>query len=597
MPSPSPGAAPAAGASGAAPLLYVHPRGHLNDLVVPSGALSALNAAPFPKLGRYAFEVTDAELRAARVVAMDLHWALGLAGLEPLLARVREVNPAARTVVGGITAGHYPRELVEALGVDYVIQGDAEETFPALVAALIEGREPGDLPNLWSRGRSPRLARIGQAAFDASDCLTADWFPTLTRVRDWTTAAYPMSATLPVARGCALRCPTCYGSHAETFGPGLLVRSADGLARELGRVRRLGLRSLRLFAGKLPAGTLSTLLAAAAEVGPLALDRGVGIYLCTPPSEADLDALETAFDAHVGITVIPPGEHVPRPPPAALAREEACWRAAAARVRRSPRLRLDAWTMDPADAAAARGLLEPDGQRVVVSQGTGWSVTRPVGQDRPTLEALRTALAPLWTFYAARLLSPALDVLLAPFRLLDELDADPADAPAPEGPLAAWHEVAQRGWRAHRIPALTGLTFFALPAAARPGAAGVGRVGLARVHGQARRLGAAEAALRAGIVQPLRCSADAGAIRLRAALAGWPPGDAVALVPGPPTGPLSPAWLEAVATHGLLVLEGAPGAAELAISLRVQEAELAILGRGGEPLRRARAELGYVRAT
>ncbi|HEX9050808.1 MAG TPA: cobalamin-dependent protein, partial [Anaeromyxobacter sp.] len=128
---------------GPAPLLYVHPRGHLNDLVVPAGAVSAMNAAPFPKLGRYAFEVTDAELRAARVVAMDLHWALGLAGLEPLLARVRAVNPAARVVVGGITASHYPRELVEALGVDHVVQGDAEAAFPALVAALLDGGEPG----------------------------------------------------------------------------------------------------------------------------------------------------------------------------------------------------------------------------------------------------------------------------------------------------------------------------------------------------------------------------------------------------------------------------------------------------------------------
>ncbi|MCM2335075.1 MAG: hypothetical protein NDI82_14165, partial [Anaeromyxobacteraceae bacterium] len=112
MPWPAPPPAPAEATTRGAPLLYVHPRGHLNDLVVPAGALSAMNAAPGPKLGRYAFEVGDDELRAARVVAMDLHWALGLSGLRPLLARLRAVNPAARVVVGGITASHYPEELV-----------------------------------------------------------------------------------------------------------------------------------------------------------------------------------------------------------------------------------------------------------------------------------------------------------------------------------------------------------------------------------------------------------------------------------------------------------------------------------------------------
>jgi len=303
-----------------APLLYVHPRGHLNDLVVPAGALSALNATPVAKLGRYAFEVTDEELRAARVVALDLHWALGLSGLEPLLARLRAVNPAARTVVGGITASHYPRELIAELGVDHVVQGDAEEAFPALVAALLDGRAPGDLPNVWSRGHRPRLARVDQAAFEAADCLTADWFPTLARVRDWMTAACPMSANIPVARGCALRCPTCHGSHAAVSGEEVLVLSPEAFGLRLEQARALGLRSLRLIFGRLPAARQAALLAEAAARGPFDFPNGMGLYLCQPPSPEDLEAIEAAFRGRVTLSAVAPAEHVPRPPAAGIGR-------------------------------------------------------------------------------------------------------------------------------------------------------------------------------------------------------------------------------------------------------------------------------------
>lgn len=579
-----------------AALLYIHPRGHLNDLVVPAGALSALNAVRGPKLGRYAFEVSDAEIRAARVVVMDLHWALGLGGLVPLLARVRAVNPGAPIVVGGITASHYPAELIESLGVDHVVQGDAETSFAALVAALLEEREPGDLPNVWSRGVRPRLERMTEAAFDETDCLTADWFPTLSKVRDWITAAYPMSATLPLARGCRLRCPTCYGSHADTFGPGLLVRSAGGVAREVERARRLGLRSLRIFAGKLPASTLTTLLAAAASAGPVRLDRGAGIYLCTPPNPRDLDAIEAAFDGHVGITVIPPREHVPRPSPGSLAIEESAWRAVVARAKRSPRLRLDAWTMDGTEMEPARGLLEPDGDRVVVSLGVGWNLTRPVGSLRPEIRALHAAVEPLWTFYAARLLSPALDDLLAPFRLLDELDRDPASSPAPPGPLLAWHEVAQARWREHRLPALPGLTFWALPATLRPGARLGRSAGICRLHGAAHHVAAGGFELLAGSALPLRTVVEDAGVRLRVELTSWPGTTMVALAPAPPDGRLTPGWIEALSARGLLLLESAPEATFLEVTIRVQEAGLALLDAAGQAVRRGRAELGYIRA-
>ena len=137
-----------------APLLFIHPAGHLNELVIPSGAISAMNSAPGPRLGRYAFEVSDDEIAAAEVIAIDLHWALALNGFGPLVAHIRTVAPTTPIVVGGISASHYAGELLRRHDIDYVVQGDADTVFPALVADLLAGRTPGPLANLHRRQAS-----------------------------------------------------------------------------------------------------------------------------------------------------------------------------------------------------------------------------------------------------------------------------------------------------------------------------------------------------------------------------------------------------------------------------------------------------------
>lgn len=578
-------------------LLYIHPRGHLNDLVVPAGALSALNAAAGPKLGRYAFEVTDQEITAAGVVALDLHWALGLGGLIPMVARIRALRPGIPIVVGGISAGFFPAELLEQ-GVDYVVRGDAEASFPTLVQALLRGQPPGPLPNVWSRAGAGPRQRLSSGAFDATDPLTADWFPTLTRVRDWPAAAFPMSATIPVARGCALRCPTCFGSHAAVSGEEVLLRSPEGLARLLGQARELGLRSLRLLLGKVPAPRLTGLLAEAARRGPFRFDEGVGLYLCTPPGPGDLEALEAAFEARVTLSVVPPAEHVPPPSPRAVAAEEAAWREVAERVRRSKRLQLDVWAAGPAQAVAAATWAAPLGPRVAISLGSVWDLTRPGGRGRPTLPELRAAVEPLWTFYAARLLSPALEPLLAPFRLLDELESDPAEQPRRSGPLRGWQEVILAHWQAHRLPTLPGLSFVAAPARLVAGVTPRARFGQTRLHDAAAWLPPGSFRIRAEASVPLRLEEAHDAVRLRGELELGPQDDLVAILPLPPAGVAVDGFDEEVAAHGLvaiLVPPGRAGRTRLQVSLRVQEAEVALLDTSGALLQRGRIELGYLR--
>lgn len=577
---------------GEIPLLYVHPRGHLNDLVVPAGALSALNAFPGPKLGRYSFEVTDAEIRGARVIAMDLHWALGLTGITSLLARVREVHPGVPTVVGGITASHHPEALLADLGVSYVIRGDSEEAFPSLITALLTGRDPGNIPNVWSPRRRPRQARISQGTFDAADPLTASWFPTLGRVRDWRTAAFPMSATLPVARGCSLRCPDCHGSHAATSGDGVLILSPPAFARHLRRARDLGLRSLRLVLGKLPTSRLSGLFAAAAEAGPFSFPEGVGLYTCSPPSRADLSALLRAFAGMATLSFVPPAAQTPLPGPAALAREEKAWHDVAAAVASEPRLQLDAWASDQGTLAATRRLIGAPAPRVGVSLSAAWSLTRPGAGPTRSLAELARVLAPAWTFYAAKLLSPALEQVLAPFRLLDELDSDPITTPDLPPPLATWQSAVRAYWGEHRLPALPGLGFLAVPVRSGPGRSPAGTFGATRLHGRLTVLGVEAAALRLDAASPLDVTHSHDAVRLHAPLR-LAHGEGVAIIPGPSPSDTGASDLPGVDRFLVISTPAVPPASSIQIALRVQEAEVAILDADGKPISRGRSELGY----
>jgi hypothetical protein len=586
-------------AVGAGLVLYIHPWGHLNDLVVPAGAVSCMNAIQGPKLGRYAFEVDDDEIRAASVVCVDLHWAISLPGFERVVAHVRAIAPATPIVVGGIAAAHLAPQLVEELPVDYAFRGDAEASFARLIEALRARERPPPLPNVFARGApAPPRQRMSDQEFGATDSITIDWFPTFARSSDLDAVAFPPGRTVIAARGCPLRCPTCYGSHADTYGPGYLWREPGRTAALVQAAAAEDARNVRLIVGKPSPRRLSELIAALAEAGPQRLGGAIGLYVCRAPSDEDLDRLERAFDSPVALSTVPPEEHVPALSPARLAEERAAWRRVAERAARSTKLRLDVWATAGSDTKPIReGLGGGDDARVTVSSGAVWNMSRPGDGETTTLAAVRAAVADTWTFYAARLLSPALARLLAPFRFLDEVD-DGLDALAPpdEPALVAFHDQMMRSWRAHRLPSLPGLAFDAVPvalgAAPRSRAAeGTRHAGdLAVVPSSAVRVVSAPHALAARL--------DHRGVALIADLPAIPAeASAIVLVPRGAS-ETTAAWLDALGAAGLVALRAElteRGPHRLRVDLRVQDARAFLLDAGGRPLRRGVADLGYLR--
>lgn len=570
-------------------LLYVHPAGHLNDLVVPAGAISCLGSLDAPRLGRYAFEVSDDELREARVVATDLHWAVALPGFLRLVDHVRATNPAAAIVAGGITAGHYAQEFVHR-GVDYVLRGDSESSFATLVHALLAGERPGPLPNVVTRDGAGPSQRMSAADFDATDCLSVDWFPTYAKVTDWPGEAFSPSRTIPAARGCVMRCPACYGSHASLYGPGTLLRSPAALAREVARAAAMGVAQLRLICGKPPAKTLTAWLRALAETGPHTFHSMVGLYLCAPPSDEDLDLLLRAFDGNVALSLIPPEEHAPELPPHVLDREQDGWRRVAQRLRDTDRIQLDVWATTSVDVERIRrDLGAEDHPGVRVSLGSVWNLVRPSDHGAlPELGPLRDTMDTIWTFFAARLLSPALGEALAPFGLLDEIDDPPVPCPASVQP-AVWAAILDQ-WERHRLPLLPALALTATPVSTGPDPWLRTDCAGARYEGALGVLPPEEVSDPLAPPTLLEVRATHRGVSLEATLDVPQGADAIALgasaLPGHPADP----------SHGLVVLTGvSPGSRSLRITLRVMDAWVDLTDERG--LRRAsgRADIGGFR--
>ncbi len=589
-------------AVGQVEVLYVHPSGHLNDLVVPAGALTSMNATTATKLGRYAFEVADDEIASARILAIDVHWALALPGFARLVAHVRKLRPEVPIVVGGITAGHYAGQLLARYPIDYVLRGDSEVAFARLVDKLLVGDAPSGIPNVYGRGLTPAPPkRMTGAEYDATDCITCDWFPTYASVTNWDAAAFGQGRTIGVARGCPQRCPECYGSYASTYGQGYLLRSPEGVARLLRRAEASGARNIRLIVGKPPPRKLSALLRGIAEGGPYSFGGDVGFYLCTPPEPGDLALVESAFQGAITISLVLPEEHRPPPPPLQREREKAAWRRVADHVGGSSSLRLDVWSTRSSDVARVRSeIADADNARVGASYGGVWAVTRPVDGAMPPIDVLFDAVAPAWTFYAARLLSPGLARILAPFRFLDELDGDPLTVAAPEGALAGYHALVADGWQAHRLPTLPGLRVAVLPVKTRATSAQT-REGI-HVSG-ALAFATAGDMETSGPAIGFDERIDHRGIDLRARLVNLPrEADALAIVPQPIDGSAADEWWLATvsATGGALVvgLAGrARDAVEIIVHLRVQDARVFVLDGQGEYIVRGVAHLGYFRPT
>lgn len=585
-----------------ADVLFIHPEGHFNDLAVPTGAIGCMNAVSASKLGRYAFEVEDDEIRAARVVAVDLHWSIALPGFTRLVRHVRAVNPRVAIVAGGITAGHYPEELLAQHPVDYVIRGDSEVAFARLVDAILRGEPPARVPNTYGRGGDgPLLERMTDAEFDATDTLTSDWFPTLEKLVDVDAQAHSQCRVVLLARGCPLRCANSYGSFAETHGKGILIRSPESVVAQVALAAELGAKKLRFIASKIPPTPFTAQLEALAEAGPFRFESGIAIFLCRPPPPDQLALLRSAFDCEVTISAVPPMEHVPAVGSERLAEEEKAWSRIADVARGTERLRLHMCAIDPVSVKRAREeVIAEEPPKLMVFHGATWDLERPMDSGKRPLAELHAIMEPLWTFPAGRCLSPALGSLLEGFGFIDERGMEPGKLPVPEDARRDWWLTIARQWDRHRLPTLPGLKWSLLPVRRVSREALATSAAGATFGGATGVIGADDwAPIEAVEATPLDHSATLRGNYLGARLEIPAGANALLVLPHPiDGGPADLAWTRAIAGWGLAAIDLSAvreRRVRVELTIRVMEVGVAVLDAEDALLARGRIDLGLFR--
>jgi radical SAM superfamily enzyme YgiQ (UPF0313 family) len=195
-------------------------------LAAAGHTVDILNRYERPDLGRWAEELRT---RRPQVIGFSILHANRWGGIE--LARVaKQVDPAVVIVFGGVGATHLWQHLLGHFPeIDWVVRGEGEASFPALLECLARGdaAAASDIPGL-----ARRVSGRPTATSDPRPLCDLDALPMPARHFDL--------PHLSLTRGCVSNCAFC-GSPA-LWGRRVRVHSADYFVEQLTLLRRRGRR-------------------------------------------------------------------------------------------------------------------------------------------------------------------------------------------------------------------------------------------------------------------------------------------------------------------------------------------------------------------
>lgn len=151
---------------------------------------------------------------------------------------VKRADPRVRTVFGGPHATILPLDLIPDPAVDYVVEGEGEETMPRLLGAIRRGESVDAIPGVYFKGPDgvPRstgpcvwLSDLDRLPLPARDLVDFNRY----HLGGETTGAR-RAATISSSRGCPYRCAFCASEFY--FSKKYRARSAESV---LGEIERL----------------------------------------------------------------------------------------------------------------------------------------------------------------------------------------------------------------------------------------------------------------------------------------------------------------------------------------------------------------------
>ncbi len=181
---------------------------------------------------------------------------VGISVMTPTLAKalsicqaVKKHDPEVTTVLGGPHPSALPEETAAAPGVDFVVVGEGETTFPELLRAIEGGATPDTVEGICflREGRTirtparKRIRDLDAVPFPARHLLDhSPYRPSAAHSRR------KPAFSVMCGRGCPYRCTFC--SCSKVFRDGVAVRRPEGVAGEIRHlVEHYGAREILLW--------------------------------------------------------------------------------------------------------------------------------------------------------------------------------------------------------------------------------------------------------------------------------------------------------------------------------------------------------------
>ncbi|MEA3435148.1 MAG: radical SAM protein [Thermodesulfobacteriota bacterium] len=141
---------------------------------------------------------------------------------------IKRTNPLAKIVVGGYHAALYPEYYLRNLDVDFVIEGEGEQSSVQLLDSLINNKDLLKVPNLAYR-KKDEIIKTGKSSIKEINTIP---FPSREFLKERDFKMYKTRAvSMITSRGCPNRCDFCTGRII--WGKKYRVRSIESVMSEI----------------------------------------------------------------------------------------------------------------------------------------------------------------------------------------------------------------------------------------------------------------------------------------------------------------------------------------------------------------------------
>ena len=157
----------------------------------------------------------------------------------------KKVNPKIITVMGGHHSDIYPLETINLKGIDYILKGEGEYTFPELLDAILGKRNFKDIKGIVYKEEGIVINTPGYGYIENLDELPlpardlVDW-----KKHQCVLGREKYVTTIMSSRGCPYRCTFCY---KPLDSRSYRMRSAENLIKEIDQCYKIGIREIFFF--------------------------------------------------------------------------------------------------------------------------------------------------------------------------------------------------------------------------------------------------------------------------------------------------------------------------------------------------------------